>query len=228
VSTLEDTLRVTLRIQAETADLVGGHGMLARVHRHGERTRRRLRTSIAAVAATAVVISGSWWVVGELGQVDDVAAPGYRAAHWADLSWQVPAGWQVNDAHADARHYRSDDMVEGPFMGTGPTGPICRTTASGWECARALGITERPADGVIAWVMAGRILNDAGTDVDPGPTTDGICGGSLSGTPFHAYRVIRSLSGGARVALDGCVYGPHQGELLAELKHLSDSVEYHD
>ena len=228
MSNLEDTLRATLRTQAEEADLVGGHGMLARVHRRGERKPRRFWTSIGAIAATAVIISGSWWAVNEFRHLDDVASPGYRTAHWGDLSWEVPAGWQVNDAQAGLRHYRSDDMVEGPFVGTVPTGATCRTTASGWECARALGITERPADGVIAWVTQGRLFNPDGADVDPGPATGGICGGGLGGTPFHAYREIRSASGGARVALDGCVYGPHQRDYLSALKRLSDSVRYHD
>ena len=44
--------------------------------------------------------------------------------------------------------------------------------------------------------------------------------------PFHAYRVFGAGQTAQRVAIDGCIYGPHAARFSAELRAMADSLQY--
>jgi len=180
------------------------------------------RPVAVAVAVVAVVVAVAWGIAGRRPPGDHAE----RRASWNGVSWTVPAGWHVTDAGAEPRHYRAGSLVEGPFVSTVPTGPICRAMPGGWTCDRVDGIRTRPADGVVAWIMSGPLLAVPAANADPGPPP-GACAGSPGGHAFHAFHAFRVLGAppdGVRVTLDGCVYGPHLADHTAELTRIAESL----
>jgi hypothetical protein len=198
---------------------MGGHRtdagrVLARVRPFVVRRRRRLAIAVTALVAVAA-ISAAWWA----GRSDSRAS-------WGGLSWQTPTGWSVHDPDAGGCRYPPDALAAGPFVGTVETGPMYRRTATGWECGRPLAVRRLPADGVIAWISTGGLSLIASDNADPGPQVAGLCGGTRAGQVFHAYRTFGNASDGARVAIDGCVFGPHSPVYTAQLQAMSDSLRY--
>lgn len=225
---LEETLRRTLAVEGErSAPKIDGTTMLTRVRASTDRGGRPWIVTVAAAVAVAVVVCVVGWAIRRPG--DASVGSGTKEASWAGLSWTMPVGWRVTDAHASGRSYAPDALEDGPFLSTVPTGPICRSTRSAGvvttTCSRVNGIVRRPADGVIAWLSAGRVSLSGRDNADPGPTT-GVCDGSASGRSFHAYRIIGTVPEGLRVALDGCIFGANDAEYERQLRAVIDGMTF--
>jgi hypothetical protein len=155
-------------------------------------------------------------------------APVPRTVSWGSIRFDVPSGWTVNDTH-ETHPYPPGALLDGPFLGTLRTGPMCWSNGGGsGGCARSHGILDRhPRDGVVAWINAAQALGTSpgggisGTG-DPGPSGDGVC--PRGGTTFHAFRALRDREGTYRVVVDGCAYGPRTKEYLAKLTEVANSL----
>jgi hypothetical protein len=170
----------------------------------------------AGALAVGLVGLGSYHVfAGEQSAVRTPSAGALHEERWDDVAVQVPDGWHLQDARAGMRHYRYGDFVSGPFVATVQTGPICRTTAGGWQCSRADGIVNKPADGVIAWLSA--VPLSQGAAADPGDEeARSVCGAAAS--VFHGYRMLQGSSGAQALTLDGCLYGRRHDEYSRTLR----------
>jgi hypothetical protein len=137
------------------------------------------------------------------------------------VRFDVPAEWLVHDVQNDYPH-PSNALLEGPYLGTLRTGQLCWNNPDGsGGCSRAHGILERhPLDGVVAWID-GALLQRPGSDVDPGSAARSC---PPHATTFHSYRTLPTTDGRYRVSLDGCAYGPHAQEYLAQLRAVAGSV----
>jgi hypothetical protein len=155
-------------------------------------------------------------------------APATRTVTWGPVRFDVPSVWTVNDTH-ETHSYPMGALLDGPFIGTLRTGPMCWSNGDGsGGCARSHGILDaRPTEGVVAWINAGEVIGTkrgGGIDGsgDPGPGTDGVC--PAGGVTFHAFRLVRSSEGTFRVVVDGCAYGTRTPSYLTTLGQVATSV----
>jgi hypothetical protein len=239
---IEDAVRDLLADRAEHAPVrVDGQVMLERVKR-----RRRARGRGVLVAAAAAAVGILMAVDAALGPRETLAPTGTaapasasrptapspvaasRSFTWGVVRFDVPSGWAVNDTH-ETHSYPMGALVDGPFLGTLPTGPMCWSHPDGsGGCARSHGILDlRPTDGVVAWINVGQVVGtspdgDINGTGDPGPGADGVC--PARGTTFHAFRRVRGADATYRVVLDGCAYGPQTKEYLAKLTEVANSL----
>jgi hypothetical protein len=252
---IEDAVRELLADRAELAPVrLDGRHMLERVERRRRVRTRGLLTVAAAAAAVGVLIGADALMAPRGADQRNEAAhssatqpapsqppaptpfvgpsppPATRTVTWGPVRFDVPFFWEVNDTH-ETHSYPMGALVDGPFIGTLRTGPMCWSNGDGsGGCARSHGILDaHPADGVVAWINVGQVIGtspDGGIDGtgDPGALTDGIC--PAGGTTFHAFRLLRGPEGRYRVVVDGCAYGPgpRTKDYLTALGELARSV----
>ena len=226
---IEDAVKQVLASRAEEAPVrADGRAMLERVGRR-ERVQARSRVVAAAAAVAVLAGGGAWWsgravpAEGEISAPRPQPSPSLRSAGWGNLRFDVPSTWTVNDV--EGHHYPMGAMVDGPFLGTLRTGPMCRPIRSnGRGCSRSWGILDKhPTDGVVAWIRAGS--GAFGEQREQGERitgADDIC--APGGTHYYVYRHVPRKDGHTRVALDGCVYGPRTQEYLRELRAVASSM----
>ena len=150
------------------------------------------------------------------------SSSGTRVHRWDAVRFDLPAIWTVHDT-GEVHPHPSGALVEGPYLGTLATGSMCFLNRDGsGGCSRAHGILQRrPLDGIVAWID-GAPLRIPGTDVDPGSAAADTC--PPHGLTFHAYRSLPTPDGRYRVSLDGCAYGAHAQDYLAQLRAVADSL----
>ena len=183
---------------------------------------RRRRAFLGAAASVAVVAAAAtaFAAVRNLPFTDQAPASGIHAKNWDRLGFDVPDGWRVADPGAELEHYMAGEPVQGPFIATVDTGPICRRSGTAHSCSRAQGIVQRPADGVVAWLSAAARSAARPGNGDPGPdSARKACGAGAQA--YHRFRLVGPAENGLAVSLDACIFGSdvrrHQGELDALL-----------
>lgn len=227
----EDAVRSTIQAHTDAAELpLDGHAMLTRIRstQHRRRRARRAGSAAAALAAACTAGIGGWTVArtnGPTTTLPPATAPEAAAGSTVavgNLALRVPAGWLVNSRGSGVMSYPAEAMAPGPYVSTVPTGDMCRTVSNGMECSRTNGIIAVPTQGVIAWLAFGTTAFPGYSD-DQGPATGTTCTTPTS-VPFHAFRRLGSGQESMRVALDGCIYGPHTKRWTAELIAIIDSI----
>ena len=222
----EDAVRSTIQAHTEAAALpLDGHAMLTRI-RNTQCRRRRARRVGSAVAALAVACTaGIGCGLARTADPTTAVAPGAatRTVAVDNLTMQVPEGWLVTGIGPDTMRRPYWAMTPGPYISTVPTGDMCRNITNGIECSRANGIITVPSDGVITWLSFGA-TGSPGTSEDPGYAPWGQACNAPTGTPFHAFRLLNAGQGPIRVALDGCIYGPHTTTRSEQLNAIIDSI----
>jgi hypothetical protein len=135
----------------------------------------------------------------------------------------MPSSWTFNDTR-ETHSYPAGEMVDGPFLGTLRTGKTCRPIRNGWGCSRQWGILDkRPTDGVVAWLSIGSgVIGDQRVQGEQISRADGLC--APGGTRYYVRRHVSQKEGHARVALEGCAYGPRTEQYLRELRAVVSSM----
>ncbi len=199
-----------------------GVEMLRRIQVREREVARRCRVLLGAAASVAVLAAAAmaFAAVKNLPFTDQASASGIHAENWDRLGFDVPNGWRVADPGAEFEHYMAGEPVQGPFIATVETGPICVRSGTGYSCSRARGIVQRPADGVVAWLSAAPRSAARPGNGDPGPdSAHTACGAGAQA--YHRFRLVGPAEDGLAVSLDACVFGSdvrgYQGELDALL-----------
>lgn len=239
----EDVLKEALTRRADAAPVrLDGQQMLGRVRRREVAHRRRaLGLSATAVAVLAVAVGAGIHarsdrptqvagprVVATPAPPAPGSAPSVREVTWGVLRFEVPSTWVVDDTQ-EVHPYPAGALIDGPFIGTLGTGPMCWSNRDGsGGCARNHGILDRrPTAGVVAWIRGASAYGTApggGIDGvgDPGSQSADVC--PPGGRNFHAFRLLKGPERPYRVVVDGCTYGPQAGEFLDRLRVVAASI----
>jgi hypothetical protein len=196
----------------------------------GDRQRRRMTwVGSAAVVVSALVVAVS--LVPDQAPERVSSPPVVKTVTWANLSWQVPAGWYISEPPQD--HSRPMGVTAaGPYMSTtAPTGSVCRSPADWVRCSPELAYSPAPTDGVIAWIGVGQrepphFMEDQ--DISKGAFQPAICHQWPRAQGFQVARLTGTEGDGWRLVVSGCIFGPTPQKYMDQLRAILDSITVSD